>query len=86
MEKNIISSVKRQSSYYMDVAKKRSKPIFCAAACLALKKMSPDVDVELLKDFLIEIQTQLDEHPADIFKACRDETGICISIENGGDK
>lgn len=75
---------RRNRDRNIDFAIKKQTPIFCAAICLAVKKMSPDVDAGTLKELLIEVQKAIDEHPNDIFRACRDETGVIIKTDMGG--
>ena len=82
---NLATIARRNREMNIDTAVKRQTPIFCAAMCIALKHMSPEIDAETLHDFLIEVQDVIDEHPTDIFKTCREETGVIIKVEENND-
>lgn len=83
---DLVKIASRNREQNVDVAVKRQTPIFCAAACLALKKMSPECDADILKDFLIEMQEIIDKHPHDIIKTCREETGVDIRTGGNNEK
>ena len=78
---NLATIARRNREMNIDTAVKRQTPIFCAAICIALKHFSPEIDTDTLHDFLIEVQDVIDEHPTDIFRACRQETGVIIKID-----
>lgn len=78
---NLATIAKRNREMNIDKAIRKQTPIFCAAMALALKRMAPDVDTNTIHDFLIEVQDVIDDHPKDIFKACREETGIIIKVD-----
>lgn len=65
----------------LETALKKQIPIYCAGFCIAVKKFAPTVDAETLKDLLIEVQNAIDEHPADIFRTCKLDTGVVIKME-----
>ena len=78
---NLATIARRNREMNIDTAVKRQTPIFCAAMCIALKHMSPDIDTDTLHDFLIEVQDVIDAHPNDIFRTCRIETGVIIKVD-----
>lgn len=78
---NLATIARRNREMNIDAAIKRQTPIFCAAMCIALKHMSPDIDTDTLHDFLIEVQDVIDAHPNDIFRTCKQETGIIIKVD-----
>lgn len=71
----------RSKDRNVNAALRKQIPIYCAAFCIAVKKLAPDVDPDTLKELLIEAQHAIDEHPADIFRACKLDTGVVIKID-----
>ena len=80
---NLREIAKRNRENNIKTAANRTTPQYCAAACIALKRISENVTPSICKDFLLEMHDVMNQYPnvKNLVDQCRSETGVVIKLD-----